>query len=94
MAAGRSGLLAAVLIYAFIMNFLGGRHLYEHDCLALLSSHTSQKHFGHGHSTLFNTYIYPGMENQATNKHLIKVDQQRGEQLIITFCLLLASDIH
>ncbi len=90
MAAGRRGVLAVALI----TNFLGAGLLQERDCSALLSDHTSQKHFGHRHLALFSTYIQPSMGMQGASKHFTKLDQQRGELLIIIFSLLLAGDVH
>lgn len=89
----RHGVMAAGLLYALITNFLGAKHPYEPDDLILTNSHTSQKQFGFGHLALFTTFIRPGMGMQGSDKQFTKTDQ-RGGRLLITFCLLLAGDVH
>ena len=86
--------MAAVLLYALITNFLGAKHLHELDYLTSTSSHTSQKQFGFGHLALFTTFIRPGMGMQQGSDKQFTNTNQRGGRLLITFCLLLAGDVH
>ena len=84
--------MAAVLLYALITNFLGAKYLHELDYLISTSSHTSQKQFGH--HALLTSFICPGMVmQQGSDKQFTKTDR-RGGRLLITFCLLLAGDVH
>lgn len=98
MAAGRTGVFAAALIYAFIINlydFNGAGYLHKRNPLTQLCNCEVQKHFGLDRGVLLSTFIRPGMEIRAANKQYhIRADRQRGELLIIVFSLLLAGDIH
>ncbi len=100
MVAGRTGVLTAALIYVLIIHFIHSNasgHFIAQNFLTQQCNYTAQKHFGFGRSVLFSTFIQFGMQsrtNVTRKQHFIRVDCQRGEQLIIVFCLLLSGDIH
>ncbi len=90
-AAGRTGALAAALIYVLIIHFIHSNasgHFITQNFFTQQCNYTAQKHFGFGRSVLFSTFIQFGMQsrtNVTRKQHFIRVDRQRGEQLIIVF---------